>query len=170
MPDSQSAFLRDLDAEPGELLRDALTDAGMSPTELGKRLGYANPYLTVKRWIDGRGFNAENQAKVAEVLGLSAHHFAKPDLDAYRERYRIRVFAEFLRTEIGEHTTPEERRVLGSARFNGKLLPSVNLYTAWALSLQGRITLAQVVHVAADNEAADRELAEHAIKPPRGKK
>jgi hypothetical protein len=168
MPDPHSAFLLGLDAEPGELLRDALAEAGLTPTELGRQLGYANPYLTVKRWIDGRGFNSENQAKVAEILGLSPHHFEKPDLDAYRDRYRIRVFAEFLRTEIGEQTTPDERRILGSARFAGKLLPTVSLYAAWALALRGRIPIEQVEHVAAVNDALDREL-EHALGS-RGKK
>jgi hypothetical protein len=148
-------------AAPGELLREALQRAGMPPTELGKRLGYTTPYQTVKRWIDGRGFNAENQRKAAEVLGLPHNYFTQPDLAAARERHRLRVFYDFLRTEIGQATTPEQRRILESTRFPGEILPTANLYAAWALALQERIPFDQVMEVAKENDALDRELEEH---------
>lgn len=162
-------------APPGELLREALERANTSPTELGKKLGYTTPYQTVKRWIDGRGFNAENQRRVAEALGLPANYFTHPDLAAARERYRLRVFSDFVRTEIGRQATSEHRRILESARFTGDLLPSVNLYSAWALALQERIPMDQVLEVAEENDALDRELEEHRkrsapAKPPKPSK
>jgi hypothetical protein len=148
-------------ATPGEILREALQRAGITPTELGKRMGFVTPYQSVKRWIDGRGFNAENQRRAAEALGLPANYFVQPDLAAARERYRLNVFYDFLRTEIGMRTTAEHRRILESARFTGELLPSVNLYSAWALALQDRIPFEQVLEVAAENDLLDREIEEH---------
>lgn len=122
-------------------------------------------YQTVNRWIKGRGFNEENQQRVAVELGLPNTYFTQPDMAAARERHRLNVFAEFLRTEIGQQTSAEERRILESARFPDKMLPTVHLYTAWALALQQKITFDQVLEVAAENEALDRELEEHRTSP-----
>lgn len=161
-------------ATPGELLREALKRAGTSPTELGKRLGFVTPYQTVKRWMDGRGFNVDNQRKAAEALQLPSNYFTQPDIAAARERYRLRVFSDFLGTEIGQRASAEHRRILESVRFPGEQLPSVNLYSAWALHLEERIPIEQVAEVAAENDALDRELAEHRkrntlqlVRPPR---
>jgi hypothetical protein len=160
-PPESVLLLQDMAATPGELLREALERADITPTELGKKLGYTMPYQTVKRWIDGRGFNAENQRKAALALELPSNYFEQPDMAAARERHRLRIFAEFLRTEIGQQTSPEERRILESTRFPDKMLPTVHLYTAWALALQQKITFDQVLEVAAENESLDRELEEH---------
>jgi transcriptional regulator with XRE-family HTH domain len=150
-----------MESTPGELLREVLGRTGTTPTELGRRLGYSTAYITVNRWINGRGFNAENQRKAAEALGLPSNYFVQPDTAANRERARLRIFAEFLHTEIGQQTTAEQRRILESTRFPGELAPSVNLYAAWALALQQRITYDQVLEVAAENDALDRELEQH---------
>lgn len=163
-PHESVLLLQDMAATPGELLREALERADSSPTELGKKLGFTTPYQTVKRWIDGRGFNPENQRKAAIALGLPSNYFEQPDDAARRERHRLRIFAEFLRTEIGALTTPEQRRVLESVRFPDRILPTVHLYTAWALALQDKITFDQVPEVAAENEALDRELEEHRLR------
>lgn len=151
---------QDMTATPSELLREALKKTKTTPTALGKKLGYSTPYQTVSRWVKGRGFNTENQRKVAEAMGFPSNYFEQPDLAAARERYRVMMFAEFLQTEIGQKLTPEHRKILESTRFQGKTQPNVNLYSAWALALQGKIADEQVEEVAAENDALDRELEE----------
>lgn len=153
---------------PRELLADALSEKAVSPTDLGRMLGYKNPYHAVYALLHGkRKFSRRLQERVADLLGYPKAHFEAPDDTARRVAYIHRTFQAFLRTEIGAKTDEETRRILQGMAFTGKRLPTVALYQAFALALEGKYTsdqLDQLEHDLQLNEQLDRR--NEASNPP----
>lgn len=155
---------------PRELLADALSDRGLTPTELGRMLGYKNPYHAVYALLHGRRkFSRKLQEKVADLLGYSRNHFEEPDLTARRMAHVHRTFQEFLKTEIGAKLDEETRKTLRGIPFTSRL-PTVALYQAIALALAGEYTTDQLGELEQDlhlNEELDRRNdPEPPDKPP----
>lgn len=144
---------------PGELLKEALNRAGVEQAEFGRRLGFTTPYQTVHRWVKDSGFNEENQKRAAEELGLPVDYFSAPDTAAMREHQRARVFADFLRTEIGSSCSAQERQVLGGVRFPDGITPSVAMFQTWALALRSQVAPEKVAETIEANERLDAEIA-----------
>lgn len=139
MPETPSELLAVLIAKHGE--KQALAD----------KLG--TTYVTVNRWTNGKGFNDDNQRRVARALRLPEDYFASPDLAATRERQREAAFAAFTATELGKSMSDNERRTLGDVRFFGSR-PTPELYASWLLSLRGMAKPDVVALDAASAEAA----------------
>jgi hypothetical protein len=130
---------------PEEVLREALKTKGISPTDLGRQLGYKNPYQAVHSLMVGRRkFGRELQERVADILGLPRDHFEAPDRTAARELYIHKEFQKFLLTDIGRGIDDETRRTLAGMPFTGRRLPTVALYQAIALSMRGDHTTEEI--------------------------
>lgn len=173
--DETALDLQDMKS-PRELLADALSEKGVSPTDLGRMLGYKNPYHAVYALLRGRRkFSRKLQEKVADLLGYSRNHFEAPDLTAKRMAYVHRTFQEFLKTEIGTKIDSETQRTLRGIPFTSRL-PTVALYQAIALAMDGKYTTDQLTELEQDlhlNEELDRRNEDgppDKTPPPRGRK
>jgi hypothetical protein len=176
--DETALDLQDMKS-PRELLADALSEKGVTPTDLGRMLGYKNPYHAVYALLQGRRkFSRKLQEKVADLLGYSRSHFEAPDLTAKRMAYVHRTFQEFLKTEIGTEIDEETRKTLRGIPFTTRL-PTVALYQAIALAMKGAYTTHQLAELEQDlhlNEELDRRGNDEPppdkppSPPPRGRK
>jgi hypothetical protein len=157
--DETVLYLQDMKS-PRELLADALAEKGLRQVDLGRMLGYKNPYHAVHQVLMGkRPFSRRMQEKVAELLGYPKNHFGSPDETARRVAYIHRTFQTFLHTEIGAKTDEETRRILQGMAFTGKRFPTVALYQAFALALEGKYTGEQLDQLERDlqlNEQLDQ--------------
>lgn len=126
---------------PVEILREELERAGIEKTELGRKLGSKSPYIYVREILTGRkAFDAELQAKVADALGKPRNFFSDPQEASVREAHIAETFAKFCRGDIGSKLDDEIRRSLKAFPFLGRKLPTVSLYEAMALAMQGHMT------------------------------
>lgn len=167
--DESVLFLQDMKS-PRELLAEALDEKSLRQVDLGRLLGYKNPYHAVHQVLIGkRPFSKRLQERVADLLGYPKNHFSAPDETAKRVAYVHRTFQAFLRTELGAKTDEETRRILQSMPFTGKRLPTVALYQAIALALEGKYTSDQFDQLEQDlalNEELDRKNDDPPDEPP----
>lgn len=157
--DESVLLLQDM-KKPREILADALSEKGVTPTDLGRMLGYKNPYHAVYSLLHGRRqFSRQLQERVADLLGYPRDHFEAPDRTARRVAHIHTTFQAFLETELGSKIDPETRRTLEGIPFTGRRLPTVALYQAIALAMEGRYTVDQMEQLEQDlelNEELDR--------------
>jgi hypothetical protein len=142
-----------------ELVDEALLKAGMSPTELGQKLGYKNGFQGYYRiFVSNKiKFTPERQRRVEELLRLPHGHFAAPELTEKRELYVRRTFEQFRKTEIARALDQESLKTLESIPFNGAKLPTVELYQALALAMGGHYSTQQLDAALKLTEEVDRE-------------
>jgi hypothetical protein len=171
--DESVLFAQDMKS-PRELLAEALEEKKIRQVDLGRMLGYKNPYHAVHSIVTGdRPFSRRLQERVADLLGYPKNHFEAPDETARRVAYIHRTFQAFLHTDIGAKTDEETRRILQGMPFTGKRLPTVALYQAFALALEGKLyTSDQLDQLEQDlqlNEELDRRNDDELPpdKPPR---
>lgn len=156
--DESVLFTQDMETAtktPQQLLREALDDAKMTPTELGRLLGYKMAYQAVFAMLNEKTpqkFTRRKQERVADVLGLPPTHFSDPVDTMKRRAYIEKTFAEFLVSDIGKRTDPENRRIIQHMKFPGKRLPTVAFYQAIALALEGRYTIEQLTDAVMDSD------------------
>lgn len=147
-----------------ELVDEALAKAGMTPTELGVRLGYKNGYQAYHKLFVSKTlrFAPDKQAEVADILGLPKTHFQAPDLTERRELYIRRTFLEFLKTDVAKGLDAETLRTIERIPFTGEKLPTVALYQSLALAMGGHYSTEQLDSALQLNEEVDRHS-----EPPR---
>lgn len=155
--DASVLRLQDM-ATPKELVDERLSVLEMSPTELGLKLGYKNGYQGYHDlFVSGRiKLTEEKLNQIADLLELPRSHFVAPDQTLARDRYVREKFAAFLKTEIGRSIDADTKRTIESMKFLGKWLPTVQLYQAVALAIEGRYSVAQLAE-ALELEESDRE-------------
>lgn len=141
-----------------ELINEALSREGMTPTELGKRLGYVNGYQGFHDlFISKRTkFTRRRQEQVADILNLPKDHFEAPDKTEARRAYIQQQFLEFLQTDIARELDAETLRTIERIPFAGSRLPTKLLYQHIALAMQGHYSMAQVDEALALNELVDK--------------
>lgn len=138
-------FTQDM-ATPKEMVDDRLAELGWSKTEFAKKLGYT----TYQGYHDLFGsqrtkLTDEKLAQIAEVLEWPRDHFKDPNKTIEREEFVRKTFAKYMRSEVGLKSDAETNKILESMRWVGKFLPSVRLYQAVALAMEGKYTPEQLV-------------------------
>jgi len=118
-------------------------DQVITQAELARKLGV--DFKTVHRWTKGHGgFDESRQRDVARVLDLPPTWFSEHDDVVAAEKYREKVFQQFINTDLGQTATDEERRILRAPRFDESIVPTVSMYRAWLLVLRGALTEEQI--------------------------
>lgn len=142
-----------------ELVAEALKRAGMTPTELGKRLGYVNGYQAYHDLFKSKRtkLTPQHLVQVAEILGLPKDHFQEPEKTEAREAYIRQQYEEFLQTDVARELDQDELRTIERMQFTGPKLPTKLLFQHIALAMTGRYTMRQVEEALALNEALDSE-------------
>lgn len=144
-------------ATPKEMVDARLDELGMSKTQLMRELGYKTGYADYHTLFVTKPHQLtdEKLAAIARILKWPENHFKDPAKTLERAEYIRREFQKYLRTEIGRSADPETHRILESMQWTGKWLPSVTLYQAVTLAMEGRYTAAQLLD-ALELEAQDR--------------
>lgn len=122
----------------GELLRQQIEQAGLTPKKLGEKLRYANPYLAIQQYINGEKEIGERVGrKLAEGLDLPGDFFLDERGTEERIARNERAYEAFLETPLGAATPADDRaairRLLPALRS-----PSVEWISAFALHLRGQ--------------------------------
>jgi hypothetical protein len=149
-----------------DVITSALKAADMSPTELGRRLGFANGYQGFHNiFISGRtAFTPDRQREVEDILKLPRGHFDHPTETERRQRLVREAFEAFLATEIARELEPELLRTLKDMPFYGPRLPTRDLYIMIAAAMSGKGTVVEVAR-AAELNATLSETAPPERKP-----
>jgi hypothetical protein len=140
-----------------------LEELGLEKTELGRRLGYKNPYLGYYQLVssDRVKLSDEKLERIAEALEWPRDHFKDPAKTIDREAYVRDIFEQFMKTDVARAADPETLSIIKSMKWLGKWLPSVKLYQAVVLAMEGRYTAAELAQshmLEAADRAADVEV------------
>lgn len=122
----------------GELLREQIELAGLTPKKLGEKLRYANPYLAIQQYINGEKEIGERVGrKLAEGLDLPGDFFLDERGTEERIARNEKAYEAFLATPLGAATEADDlaaiRRLLPALRN-----PTVEWISAFALHLRGQ--------------------------------
>jgi hypothetical protein len=153
-----------------ELLRQALEAAGLTPTQLGKKLDYGNAYFQVWQYMTGRPMGPRVQKKFAQALDLPDDYFADPDRTALRQARNQRVYDLFMTSEDGRAADPAE---LAAIR---RMLPTMSAPTVdtlkavlFALRNRGTMPTEQEIELNTMLESSPRPKPLRSVrKPPKG--
>lgn len=135
-----------------------IEELGITPTELGRRMGYSNGYQGYHDLLVGKRvkLTPKKLASLAGALEVPVSSLERPDEAKLRDAQVKRVLDEFLRTPYGASVAPSTKQTLASMRFLGERLPTVALYRFVALLLEEQYTVPQLTD-AMELERTDRE-------------
>lgn len=132
-------------ATPKEMVDERLKELGLSKADFARRLGYAGYQWYYDVFSAQRTkLTEELLEQIAQALEWPRDHFKKPGATLRRAEFVQREFSKFLETEVGREAHPETIKILHSMRWDGEFLPSIKLYTAVTLAMEGRYTPAQI--------------------------
>lgn len=154
-----------------DIVKDALKAADMSPTELGRRMGFSNGFQGYHRIFvkQTTAFTPKRQRQAEDILGLPRGHFDNPSETERRRRLVRQAFEQFLETDIAkelEELDPELIRTLKDIPFYGPRVPTRDLYIMVAAAMSGKGTVREIAE-AAELNARMAEIAPPEAKPNR---
>lgn len=125
-----AVFTQDMKTK-GELLADAIQQAGVDKAAFGRALGYANAYGTIQAYINGSKKIGDRVAKkLAAELKLPADYFLDEKYTEERLDRVTEAYEGFLRTPVGSSASEEELAAIK------RLLPALRAPTSeWLVSM-----------------------------------
>jgi hypothetical protein len=147
---------------PQDALRRAIAESPLTPTEIGRKLGYKHPYQAIHLLLSGkRQFTRKKQEEIAEILGKPRDYFAAPDKTEKRMQWIEAEWQKFLQTEMASKLSKDDLKVLERVgrQFLGDKLPTVAFFQHVALVLEGNYTTEQLESALKKNTRLDERLA-----------
>lgn len=161
-------FVQDM-ATPSDLLRQAIEESELTPTEIGRRLNYKHPYQAIYALLKGtRKLTPEKQEKLAEILNKPKNHFASPgDTKTRMEQIEVE-WQKFLKTETASKLEDDDLDLLRrlGRQFLGRRRPTAIFFQYLALGFGGNYTVEELESALEKNE----RLSEHLAAKNRGEK
>lgn len=152
----------------GARLVEELTRRTLQKSELARLLD--SDFQRINCWCKGQGFNAKNRRRVAKALELDEDFFTRDPAKAdeqRREETRLRVFAEFLKTDVGRSGSKEHLDALRDAPVPKGKRPTVAWYQGNLLNMQGLLADDQMDETIAENEQLSESVEKKKTRPRR---